>query len=250
MRFREARKESSVGPGFDVVPGGGDVMDESEALLDLLMVDMIALLVVVGVYLIQAKVRSLFRGFKALQTEHYMRSTLGMPKVADMIRRRSGRSSHAHGARSPIRFWMRYSSRKGLAKALYRFNLERRFFRMLRSLPKDELDKVAFSLMFWRRNDCPNHELYIARPPHHIALQDTESLANERAAEERKQRMLALKTKSEKQVLEWIRYDVRRRSSSSVQWLYDSLNRGWVGDIGATKSRAIRLTEENEARSS
>ncbi len=80
-----------------------------------------------------------------------------------------------------------------------------------------------------------------------MTLHDEELESDERAADERRQRILALKAKSDKQVMAWIENDIRRRSSSSLQWLYDSLDRGWVGEIGTTKSKAIRLTEENQA---
>lgn len=221
-------------------------MSESEALLDLMLLDLVAVFAVVGIYLLLAKVRSLFSGFQGLQTEHYLRSRLRMRNVANLVRQRTERHSPTRSSRSPLLFWFRYLSRKGFSKALYRFNLERRLFSMLRSTPKAELDDIAFSLMFWRRKDCPNEELYIARPPHHMALHDADSVGNARAAEERKQRLIGIRAKSKAQVLEWITSDVRRRSSSSVQWLYDSLNQGWVGDVGTTRSRAIRLTEENE----
>jgi hypothetical protein len=224
-------------------------MDESDALMDLVLVDTIAMLAVVAIYVIQAKVRSLFHGFKGLRTEHYLRSRLGMPAVADMVRRRSSRPLRKGDARSPLAFWLRYWTRKGLPKAVHRFTLERRLRKMLHAMTKTELDDIAYSLMFWRRRDCPNEELYIARPPHHITLEDNQPFAEIGSRDERRQRMLALKSKSSKEVISWIRGDIRRHSSISLQWLYDSLNKGWVGDVGATRSKAIRLTEENEARS-
>ncbi len=134
-------------------------MDEGEALLDLVVLDLIAVVAVVGLYLLQAKVRSLFRGFKGLQTEYYVRSTLGMPRVADYLHGRSGRPL---GSRSPspsLTFWLKYWSRKGFAKALHRFTLERRLCKALKTKPKSELDNIAFSLMFWRRKDCPNRRV-------------------------------------------------------------------------------------------
>jgi hypothetical protein len=225
-------------------------MDEGEALLDLVLLDLIAVVAVVGLYLLQAKVRSFFKGFKGLQTEYYLRSTLGMPLLANCVRGRSGRPVGSRASNPSLIFWLKYWSRKGFAKALHRFTLERRLYKALKTRPKSELDDVAFSLMFWRRRDCPNEALYIARPPHHMTLHEEELESDERAAEERRQRILALKAKSDKQVMSWIQHDIRRRSSSSVQWLYDSLDRGWVGEIGTTKSKAIRLTEENQVGSS
>jgi hypothetical protein len=236
--------------GGKVLPRGGDLMDESEALMDLVLVDTIAMVSVVAVYLILAKVRSLFHGFKGLQTEHYLRSKLGMPGVADLVRRRSARPSGKGDARSPLAFWLKYLGRKGLPKTLHRFTLERRLCKRLHAMTKTELDDIAYSLMFWGRRDCPNEELYIARPPHRIAFDHKQSIAELGSREERRQRMLALRAKSAKQVIAWIKDDIRRRSSISLQWLYDSLNKGWVGNVGATRSKAIRLTEENEARSS
>ncbi len=225
-------------------------MDEGEALRDLVLLDLIAVVAVVGLYLIQAKIRSLFRGFKGLQTEYYVHSTLGMPRLAKYVSGRSGRPLGSRTSSPALTFWLKYGSRKGFAKALYRFTLERRLSKALKTKSKSELDNIALSLMFWRRKDCPHEALYIARPPHHITLRDEELEPDARAADERKQRILAMKSKSDKQVMTWIRNDIRQRSSSSLQWLYDSLDKGWVGEIGTTKSKAIRLTEENQAGSS
>jgi len=235
---------------FDEIRVGGDAMDEAEALLDLMLLDLIAVVAVVGIYLMQAKIRSLFRGFKGLQTEYYVRSTLGMPRLANCMRSRSRRPLGSSASSPFFTFWLQYWSRKGLAKALHRFTLERRLNKALKNRTKAELDSIAFSLMFWRRQDCPDHELYIARPPHHMLLHHEDLAGDERAADERKQRILALKSKSEKHVMSWIKNDIRRRSSTSLQWLYDSLDRNWVGEVGTTKSKAIRLTEENQMTSS
>jgi hypothetical protein len=220
-------------------------MDEIDALLDLLLVDIIAVSSVVCTYLIYVKLRSFFRGFKRLQSEHFIRSRLKSPGLANLLYGKSGRGSGSLESGNEAGFWVRYFFRKGLGKTLKRYSLQQRILRNLKKRPKHELEKIAFSIIFWSRHDCPNRDLYIARPPHHISLRDDHEFHDPRAAEERLLRMLALKAKSQTELLDLIMHGLSRRGSRSLQWVCDSLEAGWVEEMGITQSRIIKLNQEN-----
>ncbi|MBI5572222.1 MAG: hypothetical protein HY914_19930 [Desulfomonile tiedjei] len=237
-------------------------MESSDLVLDLLMLDALVIAVVVGCYAGYLKVRSLFRGFRGLKTRRDMDRAirwLGIDSYVHELSERRAAAMRRHsnvtlmrGGSEPqnrssvISFWIPYLRRKGVAGALARRRLESRVRSLLARCPRRELDKIAFSLTCWRNRDCPDDELYIARPPHHISLLPRPHHFDEKKLKDRRIVAATLKAKDRKELAEDIAACLRGFSSRSLQWIADCIENGWVEQMSATRSRTIRFTMQSE----
>jgi hypothetical protein len=238
------------------------VTETSELVLVLLMLDALVIAVVVGSYAGYLKFKSLFRGFKGLKTKRDIDRALrwvGIDKYVYELseRRAAARRRHANVAlfggglrnqnrSSGISFWFPYLRRKGVAGVLARRRLERRVRTLLAKCPKRELEKIAFSLMYWRNRNCPDDELYIARPPHHISLRPRPQNFDERKVKDRRIVAATLTAKDRSELLHETAEHLRDFSSRSLQWVADCMENGWVEQMSATRSRTMRFTMQSE----
>lgn len=236
--------------------------ETSELVFVLLMLDALVIAVVVGTYAGYLKFKSLFRGFSGLKTKRDIDRALRWMGIDAYVyelserraaagRRNSTVALFGGGIRrqnrsSGISFWLPYFRRKGVVGVLARRRLERRVQTLLAKCPKRELEKIAFSLMYWRNRDCPDDELYIARPPHHISLRPRPQNFDERKLKDRRIVAATLTANDRSELLHNTTEQLRDFSSRSLQWVADCIENGWVEQMSATRSRTIRFTMQTE----
>ena len=236
--------------------------ESSDLVLDLLLLDAVVVAAVVGVYAGYLKVRSLFRGLRGLKTKRDIDRALRWLGIHAFVYKLLNRKSawkrsqyngsalgNARGSlcnSSFMSFWIPYFRRRGLWGVIARRGLERRVRLLLTGRSRHELEKIAFSLIYWRHRDCPDDELFIARPPHHISLRRQPPHLDQRKLEQRRLVAATLAGKPRNYLVQVILDRLRDFSSRSVQWLLDCIENGWVEQMGATRSRTIRFTRDSE----